>query len=163
MRNIELPATITDIGARTFSGCSELQYINLPVGIKTIDASAFLNCTNLTNLVVPSGADSLGENAFKGCTNLEEAYIWGRGTAVGSDAFKNCDDDITIYAYDSSPADTYASDNDVDFVPLLNTNKGIGYEDIPLTDTQTAVNDGNTFGLNQETYGNIELDRKSVV
>ncbi|MBQ7505444.1 MAG: leucine-rich repeat domain-containing protein [Ruminococcus sp.] len=157
MRNIELPATITDIGARTFSGCSELQYINLPVGIKTIDASAFLNCTNLTNLVVPSGADSLGENAFKGCTNLEEAYIWGRGTAVGSDAFKNCDDDITIYAYDSSPADTYASDNDVDFVPLLNTNKGIGYEDIPLTDTQTAVNDGNTFGLNQETYGNIEF------
>lgn len=171
IEEITIPNKVETIGARAFAYCSSLESIEFPASVESIGSSSFQNCSSLPNVVIPSTVQSIGSAAFLNCTDMETAYVWGRNTTVDNEAFHGCPD-LTIYAYDSSPADSEAlRDGDIPFVPLLKTNLGGSYEDKPLTDTQTRLDDGNEFGLVQSTYCDMELlgaqlkktdDRKDV-
>lgn len=157
LASVKLSDSLTKIGEETFKDCSKLESITIPDSVEAISASAFSGCSQIKDLDLPATVQSLGESAFANCTNIETAFIRGRTTEIGANAFNNCTSLKTIYAYDSSPADAYAKNEDISFIPLLKTNTGSGYEDVPLTETQLVEDDGNAFELSQNTYGNIEF------
>ena len=45
---IEIPDTVSSIGAEAFSGCDKLRKLFLPDSVKFIDINAFSYCPNLT-------------------------------------------------------------------------------------------------------------------
>jgi hypothetical protein len=67
LESVNLPDTLTNIGAHSFNSCSSLKNINFPESVKTIGDNAFHNCTSLSfdELNLPN-LTSLGPNAFYG-------------------------------------------------------------------------------------------------
>ena len=85
--SIELPDTITEIGAYAFSCCIELTSLEIPDSVQTIDSSAFYDCSGLTSVVIDSEAVASGltSKTAEGylINNATEVYI-KTGLAVGS-------------------------------------------------------------------------------
>lgn len=133
---------ITGIGGSAFSDCYNLNYITLPDGITTIDTSAFYCFFGLTSIVIPDSVTHIGNSAFEHCyalnsitlsNNLTEIGDYAFGgisglttitipesvTSISGSAFIGCDN-LTIYGYDGSYAEEYATANDIPFVVIGN-------------------------------------------
>ena len=61
-----IPAHITEIPARTFSGKSTLLSIELPEGLTTISSMAFKDCNKVSEIKIPTTVTYIGGNAFSG-------------------------------------------------------------------------------------------------
>ncbi|MDR0983450.1 MAG: leucine-rich repeat protein [Ruminococcus sp.] len=93
---------------------------------------AFLDYTSLTSAVIPDSVTEIGSYAFAGCTSLTKIIIPSNVTYIskptevtytdGSIGFKfgsfiGCDN-LTIYGYIGSYAETYAEENKIPFADL---------------------------------------------
>lgn len=105
---LDLPATITSIGAYAFDNTS-VSEIPISDALTTVGEGAFANCLNLQaidlpesvtvipdNLFANSGVNtvemkdtvtSIGENAFSNCTNLKRLGLSPSLTFIGDNAF----------------------------------------------------------------------------
>ena len=72
LKSIVIPACITGIEARAFSGCANLTSITFEKDglLEYIGSSAFANCTSLVSIEIPSSVTGIGSWAFGGCTKL---------------------------------------------------------------------------------------------
>ena len=70
VESIVIPAPVTEIGIRAFSGCQNLAEVTLSEGLKTIGENAFLGCTALKEIEIPASAEEIAENAFGSNTNV---------------------------------------------------------------------------------------------
>ena len=52
-KHIEIPATVTTIGADAFRQCTELTEVKIPNSVTTIESFAFSGCKKLANLIIP--------------------------------------------------------------------------------------------------------------
>ncbi len=86
---VNMPGSITKIGARAFAGCTNLINVLLPSALESLAAGVFEDCVSLASILIPAPVRSIGENAFKGCRSLIYVYFQGSGllTSVGKDAF----------------------------------------------------------------------------
>jgi hypothetical protein len=50
-----LPATLVEIGAFSFAGCTSFAGATIPAGVKDIGRGVFLNCTRLSSITVAAG------------------------------------------------------------------------------------------------------------
>ena len=83
--------TVTEIGGRAFSECSDLVSVDIPAGVTSIGDYAFSDCSDLASIDIPDGVISIGERAFYYCNSLESVTL-GRGLkTIGYEAFVNCD------------------------------------------------------------------------
>ena len=89
-RNTVIPDTVTGIGPWAF-GASSLRSISVPASVKTI-----------------------GEYAFD-CPDLLEITIRASDCSIDDMAFDRCPDDLTIYGYSGSTAETFAADHGYEF------------------------------------------------
>ena len=85
--SVELPDTLTEIGARAFYKDVSLASLTLPSGLSTIGRMAFQDCTALKSLTIPSGIKKLPEYMCCGCSRLKEVVLPGTITEIGSSAF----------------------------------------------------------------------------
>ena len=93
-RYITIPDTIegkivSSIGDFAFDGENGLRQVNLPAGLTNIGAYAFRDCSNLLSVSVPSGVTEIGEYAFYNTVRLSSA-AFGEGSrlqTVGEFAF----------------------------------------------------------------------------
>mgnify|MGYP003294138064 CR=1 FL=1 len=69
----DIPDSVTNIGNRTFSGCSGLTSIEIPDSITTIGYNAFYGCAKLTSVKIPNRVWGFGDRAFKGCKGLADS------------------------------------------------------------------------------------------
>ena len=75
LTSITLPESITTIGNRAFGECRQLQSINIPNTIDSINAKTFENCTKLSHISIPESVVSIGDSAFLKCSKLEKLHI----------------------------------------------------------------------------------------
>ncbi|MEE0268152.1 MAG: leucine-rich repeat domain-containing protein [Bacteroidales bacterium] len=87
LKTINLPSTITYIGAEAFKGCSKLVSITIPEGVEKVESGTFSNCTKLSSVTLPSTLKIIGSKAFSSCWNLKTLNI-PSNTSVSDDAFK---------------------------------------------------------------------------
>lgn len=113
--DVELPASVTGIGAYTFaeignihkadisktsitvvpeglfSGDSDIHTIELPASVKTVENGAFRNSSNLDTVnFLGETLESLGESAFEGCRTLHTIEIPEGVTTIGNSTFSGC-------------------------------------------------------------------------
>ena len=76
LERVELPNTLTDIGASAFSGCTNLTELSIPDSVATIGAYAFYNCAKaFSALKLGPQVTGLGEGVFSGCTQLTNVVL----------------------------------------------------------------------------------------
>ena len=90
LKSVQLPKTITDIGASSFAGCDSLTSISLPSAVTKIGNGAFYGCESLTSIIIPNGVTSIEDNTFHDCYNLRSVTLPKRLTNIGESAFEDC-------------------------------------------------------------------------
>ena len=90
LRNIEIPRGVITIGRGAFQGCSELISVSIPNTVTTIGENAFWSCGALENIEMPNSVTSIGDNAFSGCAALTQIYIPNGVTTIGRWTFSSC-------------------------------------------------------------------------
>jgi VCBS repeat-containing protein len=88
--SVNIPNSVTSIGASAFQGCTGLSTIVIPSSVTSIGASAFQGCTSLTSISIPSSVTSIGTYAFNGCTSLLSIVIPYSVMSIGANSFQNC-------------------------------------------------------------------------
>ena len=66
---------VTGIRNQSFKYCSGLTSINIPNSVTWIGADAFLGCSSLTSINIPNSVTSIGQSAFYWCYNLQKVII----------------------------------------------------------------------------------------
>ena len=87
---VEVPASVKEIGDWAFGGCAQLQKVALPVTVNHIGESAFKGCRKLQSLHFPDSLLSIGEWAFYQCESFEDIHIPESVTYIGDWAFCGC-------------------------------------------------------------------------
>ena len=85
-----IPNSVTLIGDRAFSDCSELTSIDIPNSVTSIGVAAFYGCSGLTSIEIPNSVTSIGNYAFDGCSDLTSITIGSSITSIGYYAFDGC-------------------------------------------------------------------------
>lgn len=117
LKSVNIPSTLDKIGFGSFMGCTSLTDINISSNISVINGQVFQNCTSLTEFTVPDSVNTISDFAFSGCTSLAKVVIPKAVKNIAPNAFSKCDN-LTIYGYSNSYAETYAEENGINFVAL---------------------------------------------
>lgn len=88
LKYLNLPESITSIGASAFSGCATLYQTNLR-SVSHIGSQAFKGCTEL-GTITADNLQTIGDSAFAGCTNIQSLHFPNRIKQIGSMAFAGC-------------------------------------------------------------------------
>jgi len=106
---IDIPSTVTSIGAFTFYQCSCIKTVNIPSSVTSIGSSAFEDCDYLTSLTMSNGLLSIGGSAFEGCKRLNTLVIPSTVNTIMVNAFKNCTGLTDVYCNAAAVPSTDAS------------------------------------------------------
>jgi len=79
----EVPATVTNIGAYSFTFGKYLKTVVLPQNVGVIGEAAFGNCTGLKNIIILKKNIKIGLSAFEKCNSLTKVYYAGTKTDWG--------------------------------------------------------------------------------
>lgn len=119
LTSINIPLSVTTIGASTFSGCSKLTYVNIPPSVHTMgnpfyDWSGHIETSsplfiyedevifgvekkiliafrsNADSYIIPESVTCIGDYAFTDCSKLTSIIIPKSVKEIGKDAFKGC-------------------------------------------------------------------------
>jgi len=117
LTSINLPEVLV-VNKGTFYGCTGLTSVNLPRVIN-IEKEVFSGCTSLINIELPT-AQFIGERAFSDCPNLTSITIPKTVTNIGEGTFSGTTntEKLVIYGYKGSYAETYANENNINFVAI---------------------------------------------
>ena len=87
---VNIPNSVTSIGANAFSGCANLASVNLGSSVTNIGNSAFSSCSGLTSVTIPNSVSSIGSNAFQNCSQLASVTLGSSVANIGNSAFSGC-------------------------------------------------------------------------
>jgi len=89
LKELRLPADLTEIPVGLCSNCVSLNDIAIPNAVKRICQSAFYG-TGLVEVHVPESVTEIEENAFFECRNLRRVSL-PKHVAIADNAFEGCD------------------------------------------------------------------------
>lgn len=112
--SVSFGASVKNIGAHAFSGCTGLTDLSIPNQVKIIESRAFNNCTNLQRVKIGKNVTHIGYGAFAGCSNLKDIFIPESVGMIEDNAFAHCEN-ITISCVANSFAHQYAVKNNIPF------------------------------------------------
>ena len=88
--------TVTTIGERAFSGCTDIRMVSIPSTVTTIGSYAFYGCTGINDpVVIGENVTRVGLSAFYGCAQLPAVVFKARrcmfmGGSLATAVFGNC-------------------------------------------------------------------------
>ena len=107
LKELTIPATVTEIGANAFGGCTSITHANVPTW-----ALGKFATENLTHLTV-SGGTEIGAGVLANCLKLESVEIPSTVTVVDAGAFEGCiaitHADVPAHALAAIPMDSITS------------------------------------------------------
>ena len=92
MTSVDIPDTVTSIGAYAFYNCTDLTTANVPTSLISIGTCAFYRCSNLSSgLSIPATLRTIGVHAFYSCSSLTSNGLdLSNLTSLGGWAFFQC-------------------------------------------------------------------------
>ena len=84
---VEIPNTVTSIGACAFYYCENLTSVTIPSSVISIGDDAFLGCSKLSSITLPNNLQTIGEYAFSNCS-LSNVTIPASVSTIGFGAFQ---------------------------------------------------------------------------
>ena len=157
LTEITIPESVTNLGANVFRGCSSLTEIILPDSVVEMDTGVFAYCSSLTAVTISENLSSIAMIAFSGCSSLTEVTIPEGVTEINLWSFQNCSslnkiviprsvekivssafngcDQLTIYGYSGSYAETFAAEKDIPFVAIARP----PYNVVPVEDAVYTI------------------------
>lgn len=112
---IDIPDSVTYLGESSFKGCSALTKIDIPGSITSIEKSTFEDCESLVSVTIPDSVTTIAEDAFYKCSSLTDITI--PESVINIDPWGVFDEDkITIHGKAGSVAESYAEENEIQFV-----------------------------------------------
>lgn len=90
LKDIAIPASVSQMGRSVFYYCSDLTTVILKGRITSIEGTTFIGCSSLTSIILPNTITSIGTSAFRDCTNLTSITIPEDVTVIEMGAFANC-------------------------------------------------------------------------
>ena len=91
LKNIEIPASVQEIGDRAFENCRMLNTVTFNgENLSRIGNWAFFQCLQLQNITIPEGVTEIGYAAFYGCAYLNEVTLPSTTQQLGDQAFASC-------------------------------------------------------------------------
>lgn len=126
LREVRLPSYLTLIGVSAFENCHCLEAIELPVTLKTLSASAFKGCSQLTSVTVPASVTALQASLFEDCSNLKEVILPESLATINAKAFQNTND-VLLQVVHGSAAETFALENEMRFSYMVQQNGDFVY------------------------------------
>ena len=128
LKTVVLPENLTMVGIGCFEN-STVENINMPSSVSAIGAKAFKNCDNIKDAGLSASLTYLGDEAFENCDKLETANLFFGLEYLGSKAFAYCKQlksayiPATVTSMEGNPfmgctgVETFELDSDnVDFV-----------------------------------------------
>ncbi|RXZ79876.1 hypothetical protein EBB07_21035 [Paenibacillaceae bacterium] len=106
---------VTEIGDSAFQN-KGLTSVVLPGSVTLIGDSAFRD-NQLTAVTLPDSVERIGNSAFR-LNQLAGIRVEGLDLLFGGDLFKSNPEGLIITGYAGSSAETYAGDNDYEFIAL---------------------------------------------
>jgi len=91
LKDITIPAGVTEIGRRAFEDCRSLQFVTFAgTALRTVNDWAFYNCHNLRTLSLPEGVTTIGLAAFYGCSYLTDLSLPSTLQSIDDSGFGLC-------------------------------------------------------------------------
>ena len=92
LQTLNLPAYVTEIGARAFYGCVSLKTVTFAEGsqLASVADGAFMKCHALESINLPGSVKTIGVGAFFECVALESVVINEGTLSIANQAFQNC-------------------------------------------------------------------------
>ena len=90
LKEITIPAFVTNIGVNAFYGCSSLTEVSIQGKVTEIGTGAFEDCTNLESISLPESVIKIGNYAFKSTALTGKFVIPSGVTKIGDGLFENC-------------------------------------------------------------------------
>lgn len=126
LNNVVIPDGVSELPKFAFAGCTSLSEITLPDTMHTIGEAAFYMCTALEKIEFPAYLQEIKQCAFVS-VGFDTIEVPSTVQAIGYSAFGFvtndageiiADDDFVLKGYEGSYAQTYASENEVEFVAI---------------------------------------------
>lgn len=95
VKEVSLPAHLTEIGRQMFMFCEQLKSIEIPPAVTRIGGNAFFGCIALEHVELPDGVTEIEGDAFASCTALVSARIPASVVAFGETIFEDCAESFT--------------------------------------------------------------------
>lgn len=108
LTSIYAGSNLTDLGANTFSGSSNLTQAIITAP-QNLSDNLFLNCSLLSKLKLPYGVEFTGNSTFKNCTSLASFDFPDSMYLTGPESFRNCTALVNIGATAPSLMSTIGS------------------------------------------------------
>ncbi|MDO4454917.1 MAG: leucine-rich repeat domain-containing protein [Eubacteriales bacterium] len=91
LKEIRMPKTIREIGARAFYECENLCVIGWSLDLKRIRKEAFFKCKSLRELKLPPHTEEIGTRAFEGCENIKKVFFPDSLKIIWKEAWAGCE------------------------------------------------------------------------
>lgn len=101
---VELPVSVTGIGARALAGCTSLTDAGIPSGVTSLGEEVFSGCANLSSVSLPKGLTVLSSRMFEGCASLNEVVVPEGVATLGANVFDGCTALRTIAYVGNAPS-----------------------------------------------------------
>lgn len=118
LESVVLPQSAESLGQYAFRDCSRLENIRLPEGVASLERGVFYECANLSCIELPETIRSLGTELFYECTKLAEIRMPYGVKDIGHRAFYRTDENLVMYGYEGTFAESFARDWNITFVAV---------------------------------------------
>ncbi len=143
LKTVSIPSSIEKVGEAAFGACDLLEKVDIKnTKVTELPDFCFANCRSLSEVILPSGLVSIKDNVFQYCTSLKSVVIPSGVTSIGENVFKGCSSLETIYGYAGSCAETYAKDNNLNFIAVKEA------ASIKLSKSSLSLEKGKSYALN---------------